>query len=97
MEPALRGIIEKVIDDELSEDKLNSNYGVFAEFKNRGLIDSVASAMFGRVYMRAYSAWLEYKDDRGEEPRAEEAIELGRIFEARSMEIKSRINETANL
>jgi len=97
MEPTLRGIIEKVIDDELSEDKLNSNYGVFAEFKNRGLIDSVASAMFGRVYMRAYSSWLEYKDDRGEEPSAEEAIELGRIFEARSIEIKSRISETANL
>ena len=97
MEPALRGIIEKVIDDELSEDKLNSNYGVFAEFKNRGLIDSVASAMFSRVYMRAYSAWLEYKENVREEPRAEEAIELGRIFEARSIEIKSKISEMVNL
>jgi hypothetical protein len=27
MEPALRGIIEKVIDDELTEDVLSSNFG----------------------------------------------------------------------
>ena len=43
MEPALRGIIEKVIDEELSEDKLSSNFGVFTAFMNRGLIDSVSS------------------------------------------------------
>ena len=61
MEPALRGILEKVIDDELSDDKLESNYRVFSNFKNRGLIDSVRSAMVGRLYTRNYNAWLDYK------------------------------------
>ena len=41
MEPALRGILEKVIDDELHEDKLESNYRIFMNFKNRGFIESV--------------------------------------------------------
>ena len=61
MEPALRGILEKVIDDELSDDILESNYRVFSNFKNRGLIDSVRSAMFGRIYTRTYNRWLEFK------------------------------------
>ena len=97
MEPALRGIIEKIIDEELSEDKLSSNYGVFTAFMNRGLIDSVSSAMFGRVHMRAYQAWLDYKASHTEEPRPEEAIELVRIFETRAIEIKSKITEIASL
>jgi hypothetical protein len=97
MEPALRGIIEKVIDDELSEDKLSSNFGVFTAFKGRGLIDSVSSAMFGRVYMRAYQAWLDYKEDHDSEPSPEEAVELVRIFETRAIEIRSRINDVASL
>ena len=97
MEPALRGIIEQVIDDELSEEVISSNFGVFTAFKNKGLIDSVSSAMFGRVYMRAYSSWLQYKDSKGEEYLPEEAIELVRIFESRAIEIKSRINELASL
>jgi hypothetical protein len=97
MEPVLRGIIEKVIDEELSEDKLSSNYAVFTAFKDRGLIDSVSSAMFGRVYMRAYQAWLDYKASHAEEPRPEEAVELVRIFETRAIEIKSMISEISSL
>jgi hypothetical protein len=97
MEPTLRGIIEKVIDEELSEDKLSSNYGVFAEFRNRGLLDSVPSAMFGRIYMRAYSSWLNYKDEHGGEISPEEAMEFVRIFEKRAIEIKSKISEIASL
>lgn len=97
MEPTLRGIIEKIIDDELSDDKLSSNYGVFTEFKNRGLLDSVSSAMFGRIYMRAYSSWLNYKDEHGGEISPEEAMEFVRIFEKRAIEIKSKISEVASL
>lgn len=97
MEPALRGIIEKVIDDELSDDKLSSNFGVFTAFKNRGHVESVSSAMFGRVYMRAYTTWLDYKASHDEEPRPEEAVELVRIFETRAIEIKSKISGIASL
>ncbi len=51
MEPALRGILEKVIDDELGEEKLVSNYRIFSQFRKSGLIDSVPSAMFGRAML----------------------------------------------
>lgn len=96
LEPALRGILEKVIDDELTDDKLESNYRVFSNFKNRGLIDSVPSAMFGRIYTRTYNAWLDYKANDDTPVSHMEAAEFGRIFEIRAIEIKSRITEIAN-
>jgi hypothetical protein len=97
MEPALRGILEKVIDNELSEDMLVSNFRIFTQFRNRGLIDSVPSAMFGRIYTRAYNAWLEYKASDDKPVNRHEATEFGRIFEARSLEIRSRITEISSL
>lgn len=97
MEPALRGILEKVIDDELSDDKLESNFRVFLSFKNRRLIDSVTSAMFGRIYTRTYNAWLDYKAKDETPVSRPEATEFGRIFEIRAMEIKSKITEAANV
>jgi len=96
MEPALRGILEQVIDNELSDDMLVSNYRIFTQFKNRGLIESVPSAMFGRIYTRAYNAWLEYKAGDDKPVNRHEATEFGRIFEARSLEIRSRITEISS-
>ena len=97
MEPALRGILEKVIDDELSDDKLESNYRIFMNFKNRGFIESVPSAMFGRIYTRIYNAWLEYKANDGTPISRPEATEFGRIFETRAVEIRSKIMSVASL
>ena len=97
MEPALRGILEKVIDDELTEDKLASNYRIFSQFKQRGLVESVPSAMFGRIYTRAYNAWLEFKASDDKPLNRNEATEFGRIFEARALEIRSRITEVTSL
>lgn len=96
MEPALRGILEKVIDDELGEEKLISNYRIFTQFKNNGLIDSVPSAMFGRIYTRTYNAWLEYKAKDDKPVSRQEANEFGRIFEGRSIEIRSKISSIAS-
>ena len=97
MEPALRGILEKVIDDELTIDKLESNYRIFMNFKNRGLIESVPSAMFGRIYTRTYNAWLEYKANDNKPVSRPEATEFGRIFETRAVEIKSKITTVTSL
>jgi hypothetical protein len=97
LEPALRGILEKVIDDELSEDKLESNYRIFMNFKNRGFIESVPSAMFGRIYTRTYNAWLEYKANDEKPISRPEATEFGRIFETRAVEIRSKIMSVASL
>ena len=97
MEPALRGILEKVIDDELTIDKLESNYRIFMNFKNRGLIESVPSAMFGRIYTRTYNAWLEYKANDSKPVSRPEATEFGRIFETRAVEIKSKITAVSSL
>ena len=97
MEPALRGILEKVIDDELTIDKLESNYRIFMNFKNRGLIESVPSAMFGRIYTRTYNAWLEYKANDIKPVSRPEATEFGRILETRAVEIKSKITAVSSL
>jgi hypothetical protein len=97
MEPALRGILEKVIDVELEDDMLSSNFRIFTQFKNAGLLDSVPSAMFGRIYTRTYNAWLEYKANAEKPVNRNEATEFSRIFEARSLEIRSKISEISNL
>ncbi len=97
MEPALRGVIEQAVDDELSEEMLRSSYRIFLEYRNKGLIDSVGSAMFGRIYTRASSAWIEYVVSQGRRVKENEAKEFGRIFEARAMEIRSKITQMANL
>jgi hypothetical protein len=97
MEPALRGILEKVIDEELSDDRLTGNFRIFTQFRNVGLIDSVPSAMFGRIYTRTYNAWLEYKASDDKPLNRHEATEFSRIFEARAMEIRSRLTEVSSL
>ncbi len=97
MEPALRGILEKVIDEELNDDRLTGNFRIFTQFRNAGLIDSVPSAMFGRIYTRAYNAWLEYKAGDDKPLNRLEATEFSRIFEARAMEIRSRLTEVSSL
>ena len=90
-------MLEKVIDDELTIDKLESNYRIFMNFKNRGLIESVPSAMFGRIYTRTYNAWLEYKANDNKPVSRPEATEFGRIFETRAVEIKSKITAVTSL
>ena len=97
MEPALRGILEKVIDEELLDDRLVGNYRIFTQFRNAGLIESVPSAMFGRIYTRAYNAWLEYKASDNKPLNRHEATEFSRIFETRAMEIRSRLTEISSL
>jgi hypothetical protein len=97
MEPALRGILEKVIDEELLDDRLVGNYRIFTQFRNAGLIDSVPSAMFGRIYTRAYNAWLEYKASDNKPLNRHEATEFSRIFETRAMEIRSKLTEISSL
>lgn len=97
MEPALRGLLEKVIDEELSQDRLESNYRIFTQYKNQGLIENVPSAMFGRVYTRAYNAWLEYKAHDEKPVNRSEATEFSRIFESRAMEIRSKLTEVNSL
>jgi len=96
MEPALRGILEKVIDEELRDDRLVGNYRIFTQFKNAGLIESVPSAMFGRIYTRAYNAWLEYKAGDDKPLNRHEATEFSRIFATRAMEIRSRLTEISS-
>jgi len=97
MEPALRGILEKIIDEELSDDRLTGNFRIFTQFRNAGLIDSVPSAMFGRIYTRTYNAWLEYKASDDKPLNRHEATEFSRIFETRAMEIRSRLTEISSL
>jgi hypothetical protein len=97
MEPALRGILEKIIDEELSDDRLVGNFRIFTQIRNAGLVDSVPSAIFGRIYTRAYNAWLEYKARDDKPLNRHEATEFSRIFETRAMEIRSRLTEISSL
>lgn len=97
MEPALRGGVEKIIDITLDEESLRKKYKIFEYYREQGIISSVESALFGSVWMSVISALVDVKTRANQEISESEMEEFKRIFASRAIEIKSRINEIANL
>ena len=97
MEPAIRGSIEKIIDITLDEESLLGKYQIFKYYQEEGIISSVESALFGSVWTNVITVLVEMKDRTRQEISESEMDEFKRIFASRAMEIKSKINEIANL
>lgn len=97
MEPAIRGSVEKIIDITLDEDSLLRKYQIFKYYQEQGIISSVESALFGSVWTNVITVLVEMKSRAKQEINESEMDEFKRIFASRALEIKSRINEIANL
>jgi len=97
VEPAIRGSIEKIIDITLDEESLQGKYQIFKYYQEEGIINSVESALFGSVWTNVITVLVEMKDRTRQEISESEMDEFKRIFASRAMEIKSKINEIANL
>lgn len=97
MEPAIRGSVEKIIDISLDEDSLLRKYQIFEYYQEQGIISSVESALFGSVWTNVITVLVEMKSRARQEINESEMEEFKRIFASRALEIKSRINEIANL
>lgn len=97
MEPAIRGSVEKIIDISLDEDSLLRKYQIFKYYQEQGIISSVESALFGSVWTNVITVLVEMKSRAKQEINESEMDEFKRIFASRALEIKSRINEIANL
>ncbi|MBL7168761.1 hypothetical protein ISS40_08795 [Candidatus Bathyarchaeota archaeon] len=97
MEPAIRGSVEKIIDISLDEDSLLRKYQIFKYYQEQGIISSVESALFGSVWTNVITVLVEMKSRAKQEINESEMEEFKRIFASRALEIKSRINEIANL
>ena len=97
MEPAIRGSVEKIIDISLDEDSLLRKYQIFEYYQEQGIISSVESALFGSVWTNVITVLVEMKSRAKQEINESEMEEFKRIFASRALEIKSRINEIANL
>lgn len=97
MEPAIRGSVEKIIDITLDEDSLLRKYQIFKYYQEQGIISSVESALFGSVWTNVITVLVEMKSRARQEINESEMEEFKRIFASRALEIKSRINEIANL
>lgn len=97
MEPAIRGSVEKIIDITLDEDSLLKKYQIFKYYQEQGIISSVESALFGSVWTNVITVLVEMKSRARQEINESEMEEFKRIFASRALEIKSRINEIANL
>lgn len=97
MEPAIRGSVEKIIDITLDEDSLLRKYQIFKYYQEQGIISSVESALFGSVWTNVITVLVEMKSRAKQEINESEMEEFKRIFASRALEIKSRINEIANL
>jgi hypothetical protein len=97
VEPAIRGSVEKIIDISLDEDSLLRKYQIFKYYQEQGIISSVESALFGSVWTNVITVLVEMKSRAKQEINESEMEEFKRIFASRALEIKSRINEIANL
>lgn len=97
MEPAIRGSVEKIIDITLDADSLLRKYQIFKYYQEQGIISSVESALFGSVWTNVITVLVEMKSRAKQEINESEMEEFKRIFASRALEIKSRINEIANL
>lgn len=97
MEPAIRGSVEKIIDITLNEDSLLRKYQIFKYYQEQGIISSVESALFGSVWTNVITVLVEMKSRAKQDINESEMEEFKRIFASRALEIKSRINEIANL
>ena len=97
MEPALRGSVEKIIDIALDEESLRKKCQMFRFYQEEGIISSVESALFGSVWMSVVTALVDVKTRARQEMSGSEMDEFRRIFASRALEIRSRINEIANL
>jgi hypothetical protein len=97
MEPAIRGSVEKIIDITLDEESLRKKYQMFEYYREQGIISSVESALFGSVWMNVITALVDVKTRAKQDISESEMEEFKRIFASRAMEIKSKINEIANL
>jgi len=97
VEPAIRGSVEKIIDITLDEDSLLRKYQIFKYYQEQGIISSVESALFGSVWTNVITVLVEMKSRAKQDINESEMEEFKRIFASRALEIKSRINEIANL
>ena len=97
MDPAIRGSVEKIIDITLDEDSLLRKYQIFKYYQEQGIINSVESALFGSVWTNVITVLVEMKSRAKQEINENEMDEFKRIFASRALEIKSKINEIANL
>jgi hypothetical protein len=97
VEPAIRGSVEKIIDITLDEDSLLRKYQIFKYYQEQGIINSVESALFGSVWTNVITVLVEMKSRAKQEINENEMDEFKRIFASRALEIKSKINEIANL
>jgi len=52
MEPRLRGILEQILDDSLSDRALRLEFTSFERYRENGIIESTKSAMFGSIFSR---------------------------------------------
>ena len=97
LEPAIRGIIEKIIDINLDEESLLKKNLIFKYYQEEGIIGSVESALFGAVWTNVVTALVDVKNRARQEISESEMDEFKRVFASRALEIKSKINEIANM
>lgn len=92
MEPRLRGILEKALDNLLSDDRRIISFTIFKKYKEETIIESIESAMFGAIFRKLLSIWSDFGP---EDPRPGVDEFIGMI-DSRSQIIKSRIREIAS-
>jgi len=93
MEPVLRGHVERILDNTLTDSFLDIYYKTFRYFEETGMIGSSERALFGLIFASVFHGYRDLSRLIGRESTEEAVAELMSIFEPRSSLLRSRLSE----
>jgi hypothetical protein len=95
-EVVIRGLVDKLIEDHLTDVDLGSSHKIFESFKVTGAIrNDRRDAVFGYIVGAVFTEFGKYFKDIFERYPNEEEITIAvDVFNNRLLRIKSRIDET---
>ena len=93
MDPVIKELIIKHIDNFLKEEKLLAKVSIFKECQKRGLVSSIENALYGALIESLYDITIVLNVFEGYTLTSDELQELVDVVQNNSKEIKSKVTK----
>ena len=95
MDPVIRELVIKHIDNFLNEEKLLEKVSIFKECQKRGLVSSIENALYGALIESLYDITIVLNVFEGYTLTSDELQELLDVVQKNSIKIKSKISRVS--
>jgi hypothetical protein len=92
MDPVIKELVIKHIDNFLKEEKLLEKVSIFRECQKRGLVSSIENALYGALIESLYDITIVLNVFEGYTLTSDEMQELLDVVQNNSIEIKSKVS-----